>query len=278
MRPKLRLDATAGWFCAGEGAQGRVSAGPEAQRPERAVLSGRYDEPERRRLTTGLVEPLLDGLQPRLELGVLLVDLLVGVLQECLEVLDALVACDELALGECDVPLERRVLVDELLGEDMVSRGMRELERAERWTDLLLHERELVEVAREEVHLALLGLAVRVLGKVAVILARLVKRDFELDDLASGKTASACCSTKRGRKREERTFSQRSCRSRMRLFFMASKSASCCATALCWRSMSLAASSRFLPPSMLAVVILKARCGRGRKVSFAGERPGGERQ
>ena len=31
-----------------------------------------------------------------------------------LEVLDALVACDELAFGNGDVPLERRVLLDEL--------------------------------------------------------------------------------------------------------------------------------------------------------------------
>jgi len=68
-----------------------------------------------------LVEALLDGLEPRLELGVLLVDLLVGVLQQRLEVLDTLVARDELALGEGGVALERRVLIDELQGERAMS-------------------------------------------------------------------------------------------------------------------------------------------------------------
>lgn len=68
-----------------------------------------------------MVEALLDGLEPRLELGVLLVDLLVGVLQQRLEVLDTLVARDELALGEGGVALERRVLIDELQGERAMS-------------------------------------------------------------------------------------------------------------------------------------------------------------
>lgn len=58
-------------------------------------------------------------------------------------------------------------------------------------THLLLHERELVEVAREEVHLALLRLAVRVAREVAVVLARLVQRDLELDDLSDGTISSS---------------------------------------------------------------------------------------
>lgn len=77
-------------------------------------------------LTASLVEAFPDRLQSRFKLGVLLVDFLVGVLQECLEVLDSLVPGDELALCECDVSLEGRVLVDQLRMtlESVGGRGM----------------------------------------------------------------------------------------------------------------------------------------------------------
>lgn len=48
---------------------------------------------------------------------------------------------------------------------------------------LLLNESELVEVAREEVHLALLGLRVGVLEHVLVLLLSLIERDLEFDNL-----------------------------------------------------------------------------------------------
>jgi hypothetical protein len=48
---------------------------------------------------------------------------------------------------------------------------------------LLLYKSELVEVAREEVHLALLSLRVGVLEHVLVLLLGLIEGDLELDDL-----------------------------------------------------------------------------------------------
>lgn len=50
-------------------------------------------------------------------------------------------------------------------------------------TDLLLNNVELVEVAHEEIHLALLSLAVRVLDNVLVLLSCLIELDFQLDNL-----------------------------------------------------------------------------------------------
>ena len=49
---------------------------------------------------------------------------------------------------------------------------------------LLLHKRELLEVALQEGHLLLLGLAVAVADDVVVLLLDLVELNFELDDLA----------------------------------------------------------------------------------------------
>ena len=69
-----------------------------------------------RRRTSRLVESFPHGLQPRLELGVLLVHLVVRVEQERFEVLDPLVARNELAFGERNVALQGRVLVDKLWG------------------------------------------------------------------------------------------------------------------------------------------------------------------
>jgi len=61
----------------------------------------------------------------------------------------------------------------------------------------------LVEIAREEVHLALLRLAVRVLGQVAVVLARLVERDLELDDLQGAATVSLRVGRESNRRRKK---------------------------------------------------------------------------
>lgn len=69
-----------------------------------------------RRRTSRLVESFPHGLQPRLELGILLVHLLVRVEQERFEVLDPLVPRNELAFSERHVALQGRVLVDELWG------------------------------------------------------------------------------------------------------------------------------------------------------------------
>lgn len=60
----------------------------------------------------------------------------------------------------------------------------RDMKRQETPTHLLLHERELVEIACEEVHLALLSFAVGVLEHILVLLLRLVQRNLELDDLS----------------------------------------------------------------------------------------------
>lgn len=46
----------------------------------------------------------------------------------------------------------------------------------------------------------------------------------------------------------------------MRLFFIVSNSASCCAIVLRTLSISFALSAKLLPPSIPAAVILKARC------------------
>lgn len=50
-------------------------------------------------------------------------------------------------------------------------------------THLLLDERKLIEIASEEVHLALLSLRVRVLRQVAVVLPSFVEGNLKLDDL-----------------------------------------------------------------------------------------------
>lgn len=58
------------------------------------------------KLTPRLIESLAHRLQSLLKLGVLRVELVLGVLQQRLEVLDALVTGDELALGDGHVLLE----------------------------------------------------------------------------------------------------------------------------------------------------------------------------
>ena len=65
-------------------------------------------------LTPCLIQTLLDGLQLHLELLVLHRQPAVGILEECLEVLYALVACEEFALRGPRLLLERRILVDKL--------------------------------------------------------------------------------------------------------------------------------------------------------------------
>lgn len=187
MRPKFRLDVTTGWFCAV-----LREAGIRRAQGHRSKEGRKH---WRRRRTSRLVESFADGLQPRLKLGVLLVHLLVRVEQERFEVLDPLVPRNELAFGERNVPLQGRVLVDKLWDTDRrVSTqgtncctsepgdgGGRNVDAG---AHLLLHDRELVEIARQKVHLALLRLAVRVLGEVAIVLASLVQRDLEFDHLA----------------------------------------------------------------------------------------------
>jgi hypothetical protein len=90
-------------------------------------------------------------------------ELLLAVRQQMLEALDALVARDELALGDGHFLLEPVVLLDELP----------------------LDDRQLLEVALEEGHLLLLRAVVGRAQHVVVLLARLVERDLELDDLVS---------------------------------------------------------------------------------------------
>jgi hypothetical protein len=187
MRPKFRLDVTTGWFCAV-----LREAGIRRAQGHRSKEGRKH---WRRRRTSRLVESFADGLQPRLELGVLLVHLLVRVEQERFEVLDPLVPRNELAFGERNVPLQGRVLVDKLWDTDsrVSTQGINCCtsepgdwggRNVDAGAHLLLHDRELVEVARQKIHLALLRLAVRVLGEAAVVLASLVQRDLEFNHLA----------------------------------------------------------------------------------------------
>lgn len=92
-----------------------------------------------------------------------------------------------------------------------------------RTTNLLLHERQLIEVASEEVHLALLSLRVGVLENVLVLLLRLIERDLELDDLRRPQRSAPELDPQQ---RHQLTFSHRFCRSRIKLFFIVSNSAS----------------------------------------------------
>lgn len=180
IRPKLRFDTGCGcWFWAARVSTRRAL---QVSAPTPPQIGCRGGTSER---TASLVEPLPDGLQPRLELGVLLVHLLVRVLQERLEVLDPLVACEQFPLRERDVALQSRVLVDQLR-RTTTSEFERCLPSDRRPAHLLLDHGQLVEVSGQEIHLALLRLAVRVLGQVAVVLASLVQRDLELDHLRAG--------------------------------------------------------------------------------------------
>lgn len=138
---------------------------------------------QRRALTPRLIQSLANRLQAGLELEVLHVELLLSILEERLEVLDPFVASDELPFGDGDVLLERRVLFHKLLYRRGVSGELSVRMYEHQTAYLLLNESELVEVAREEVHLALLGLRVGVLEHVLVLLLSLIERDLEFDNL-----------------------------------------------------------------------------------------------
>ena len=86
--------------------------------------------------------------------------LLLAVLQEALQVLDALVPRNQLALGNRNLLLQCRVLLHELA----------------------LHLSELLQIPLEEGHLLLLGPVVGRPQHVVVLLARLVQGNLELDD------------------------------------------------------------------------------------------------
>lgn len=88
-------------------------------------------------------------------------ELLLRILQQVLEALDALVAGNQLALRDGHLLLEAAVLLHKLA----------------------LHDRQLLEVALQERHLLLLCPVVRRPQDVVVLLACLVERDFEFDDL-----------------------------------------------------------------------------------------------
>ena len=138
-------------------------------------------------LTPCLIQTLLDGLQLHLELLVLHRQPAVGILEECLEVLYALVACEQLALRDAGLLLERRILVDELQRHwpRRISNGQASatLPSADVTTHLLLDNGKLLQIAFQERHLLLLRLTVRVADDVVVLLLDFVKLDLELDDL-----------------------------------------------------------------------------------------------
>lgn len=132
-------------------------------------------------------DSVLHGDQLLLELDVLLDQSTVGVLQQLLEVHDPLVSSQELAFGDAGLLLERRVLIDELSRRRRrgdVSDGSAESSSGG-WasTDLLLNERELVQVPLEERHLLLLVLGVGSFDDRVVVLAKVVQLDLEFDDL-----------------------------------------------------------------------------------------------
>lgn len=95
-------------------------------------------------------------------------ELLLRVLQQVLEALDALVARNQLALRDRHLLLEAAILLDKLA----------------------LHDRQLLEVALQERHLLLLRPVVGRPQDVVVLLACLVERDFEFDDLPGNLTIS----------------------------------------------------------------------------------------
>ena len=76
-----------------------------------------YAKRKRRARTARLVQPILNGLQLRLELLILQRKTAVSVLKQCLEILYPLVAREELPFCNSRLLLERRVLVDELMKE-----------------------------------------------------------------------------------------------------------------------------------------------------------------
>jgi hypothetical protein len=69
--------------------------------------------------TPRLVEALLDRLELRLELLVLGREASIGVLQQSLQVLDPLVSCKQLSLGNAGFLLQRGVLVYELTHDQL---------------------------------------------------------------------------------------------------------------------------------------------------------------
>ena len=88
-------------------------------------------------------------------------ELLLALLEQLLEALDAIIARDELALRNGDLFLEARVLFDELA----------------------LYDGELFEVTLQEHHLLLLRAVVGRPEHVVVLFARLVERNFKFDNL-----------------------------------------------------------------------------------------------
>ena len=73
-----------------------------------------YAKRKRRARTARLVQPILNGLQLRLELLVLQRKTAVSVLKQCLEILYPLVPRQKLALCDTSLLLERGVLVNQL--------------------------------------------------------------------------------------------------------------------------------------------------------------------
>lgn len=132
-----------------------------------------------------MIQALANGLQLRLELLVLYRESAVRILQQCLKILDALVAGKQLALCDPSLLLERRVLIDKLKkGFSIWSPSTCfSPNKADGHTHLLLHKRELLEVALKERHLLLLLLAVRVADDVVVLLLHLIQLNLELDHL-----------------------------------------------------------------------------------------------
>lgn len=164
-----------------------------------------------------LFHAFADCLKLLFKLGVLHFEFFVCFGQNNLEVLNAFVASCELAFGNRNVLLEQRVLLDESL----------------------LHEPKLFEVTGKHFHLALLRSAVGVLDRILVLLLHLVQRNLELDHLIN-KTSV----TTPDRMSKDGTFSQRFCKSRIRLFFIVSKSWSCADIERLTRSRSLAPSAK----------------------------------
>jgi hypothetical protein len=84
--------------------------------------------------------------------------LFLAVLQQAIQALDALITSDQLPLSNCNLLLQRRVLLDKLP----------------------LDLRELLEIALQERHLLLLRSVVGRPEDVVVLFASLVKRNLEL--------------------------------------------------------------------------------------------------
>ena len=143
-------------------------------------------------LTASLIQSFANHSNLRLKLCILRIQSLLSVLQQRFQTLNPLVSSNQFAFSNRHILLQRRVLLHQLclfFGNQAPPPGQPSAVSGHKTqggtTNLALNERELIKIAGQELHLALLRFAVATTQHIVVLLARLVERDFQFNDLGS---------------------------------------------------------------------------------------------